>query len=206
MDLKSILKTLKLNESTISTVLGAIVILVLGVFVINYFKHLPSNQLPSTALTTENNIQTTHKVAKGETLSQIAFKYYKSGDWKQIADANNITDPNVIEVGQELKIPVEQTETPIAQATPAETPVPTTPTFTPTPVATPTASPSATPAVANPNEAISAATYKVVKGDSLWKISVRAYGDGYKWVQIAKANKLHNPDLIHPGNIFVLPR
>ncbi len=194
MDLKSILKTLKLNESAISTVLGAIVILVLGIFVINYFKHLPtSNQLPAAA-TTENNIQTTHKVTRGETLSQIAFKYYKSGDWKKIADANNITNPNVIEIGQELKIPVEENQTtPVAEASPSEVP-------------TPTPTPSATPVVVNPSEAISTATYKVIKGDSLWKISVRAYGDGFKWVQIAKANNLKNPNLIHPGNIFILPR
>ncbi len=191
MDLKSILKTLKLNESTISTVLGAIVILVLGIFVINYFKHLPtSNQLPAAA-TTENNIQTTHKVAKGETLSQIAFKYYKSGDWKKIADVNNITNPNIIEIGQELKIPVEENKVASAPEIP-------------TPIATP--SPAATPQATNPSQAISTATYKVVKGDNLWKISVRAYGDGFKWVQIAKANNLKNPNLIHPGNIFILPR
>src|SRR3989304_9131842 len=100
MDLKSILKTLKLNESTISTVLGGIVILVLGVFVINYFKKLPTtNQLP-TAATTENSQSLTHTVKKGETLSQIAFKYDKSGDWNKIAQANNLTNPNIIEVGQ----------------------------------------------------------------------------------------------------------
>jgi nucleoid-associated protein YgaU len=40
----------------------------------------------------------------------------------------------------------------------------------------------------------------------LWTIAVRAYGDGYKWTEIAKANKLVNPNLIHPGNVFVLPR
>jgi nucleoid-associated protein YgaU len=45
-----------------------------------------------------------------------------------------------------------------------------------------------------------------VKGDSLWKIAVRAYGDGYKWVSIAKANKLVNPNLIHSGNVLTLPR
>lgn len=203
MDLKSILKTLKLNESTISTILGGIVILVLGVFVINYFKKLPSsNQLPP-ALTTENTqgLIATHKVQKGETLSQIALKYYKSGNWEKIAEINNISNPNVIEVGQELKIPQEaQAPTPAPQA--AETEVATA-TETPQPVAT---TPTPTPEETNPSEAISATTYRVVKGDSLWKIAVRAYGDGYKWVQIAKENKLKNPNLIHPGNVFVLPR
>ncbi len=200
MDLKSILKTLKLNESTISTVLGGIVILVLGIFVINYFKKLPSsNQLPP-ALTTENTqgLIATHKVQKGESLSQIALKYYKTADWKKIAETNNIANPNVIEIGQELKIPQEsQVPTPAPTAAEAETA---------TKVAEATATPTPTTEETNPTEAISAATYRVVKGDSLWKIAVRAYGDGYKWVQIAKENKLKNPNLIHPGNVFILPR
>ncbi len=53
---------------------------------------------------------------------------------------------------------------------------------------------------------ITGATYEVVKGDSLWKIAVRAYGDGYQWVKIARENKLVNPNLIHPGNLLALPR
>ena len=55
-------------------------------------------------------------------------------------------------------------------------------------------------------ESIEGNTYTVQKGDTLWDISVRAYGDGYRWVEIAEANNLANPDLIHSGNEFVLPR
>lgn len=53
---------------------------------------------------------------------------------------------------------------------------------------------------------ITGATYEVVKGDTLWNIAVRAYGDGYKWSEIARENKLTNPNVIHPGNILALPR
>lgn len=53
---------------------------------------------------------------------------------------------------------------------------------------------------------ISGGSYTVEKGDYLWEIAVRAYGDGYKWVDIAKANNLSNPDLIHSGNVLKLPR
>ena len=40
MGLKSILKAFKLHESTISMILGAIVIVTLGFIVVNYFKGL----------------------------------------------------------------------------------------------------------------------------------------------------------------------
>ena len=49
-------------------------------------------------------------------------------------------------------------------------------------------------------------SYTVISGDNLWDIAVRAYGDGYRWVDIAEANNLANPDLIHRGNVFKLPR
>ncbi|HUV71729.1 MAG TPA: LysM peptidoglycan-binding domain-containing protein [Clostridia bacterium] len=46
----------------------------------------------------------------------------------------------------------------------------------------------------------------MVKGDTLWDISVRAYQDGYRWVEIAEANNLSNPNIIHPGNALTIPR
>lgn len=53
---------------------------------------------------------------------------------------------------------------------------------------------------------ITQSEYVVKKGDDLWDIAVRAYADGYKWVDIARVNNLSNPDLIHPGNVFKIPR
>ena len=49
-------------------------------------------------------------------------------------------------------------------------------------------------------------TYTVVEGDNLWTICVRAYGDGYKWTELAKVNKLLNPDLLFVGTKLTLPR
>ncbi|MGV7214745.1 LysM peptidoglycan-binding domain-containing protein [Bradyrhizobium sp. UFLA05-112] len=48
----------------------------------------------------------------------------------------------------------------------------------------------------------------VIRGDSLWQISRRAYGDGLSYALIYNANrdKIHNPDRIYPGQTFVLPR
>jgi len=46
----------------------------------------------------------------------------------------------------------------------------------------------------------------VVKGDNLWKIAVAQYGDGYKWTEIAKLNKISNPGMIYVGQKLELPK
>jgi nucleoid-associated protein YgaU len=162
-------------------VLGALVIVIVGILIVNYFKDKRSQTLPE-ALTTTNQTQigTTHKVEKGESLWSISENVYGSGyNWTDIKSANNLKSDD-IEVGQELVLP---------EVTAKE------PTVTKQDLV-----------VAVDTQTISGDSYTVVHGDNLWNIAVRAYGDGYKWVNIADANNLSNPNVIHPGNILVLPR
>jgi LysM domain len=50
-------------------------------------------------------------------------------------------------------------------------------------------------------------TATVIHGDSLWSISRHTYGAGERYPAIFGANRkqIRNPDLIYPGQIFVLP-
>lgn len=50
-------------------------------------------------------------------------------------------------------------------------------------------------------------TTTVARGDSLWRISQRIYGNGRRYIVIHRANEeqIRNPDLIYPGQVFVLP-
>jgi nucleoid-associated protein YgaU len=50
-------------------------------------------------------------------------------------------------------------------------------------------------------------TRVISPGDSLWRISRITYGDGARYVIVYRANqdKIRDPDLIHPGQILVLP-
>lgn len=50
-------------------------------------------------------------------------------------------------------------------------------------------------------------TYTVVKGDCLWNIAKKYYGDGSKWTKIYNANKskIKNPNLIYPGQKLTIP-
>jgi len=77
------------------------------------------------------------------------------------------------------------------------------------------AEPQAAATVANTAPKASAAvvvdsieTATVSRGDSLWRISRKTYGSGYRYTVIHQANQeqIRDPDLIYPGQIFVLPK
>jgi hypothetical protein len=52
-------------------------------------------------------------------------------------------------------------------------------------------------------------TYTVVKGDCLWNIAKKYYGDGSKYTVIVSANqnifKNRSPNLIYPGDVLTIP-
>ncbi len=50
-------------------------------------------------------------------------------------------------------------------------------------------------------------TYTVVRGDCLWKIARKFYGDGKKWADIYNANAsiIKNPNLIYAGQVLLIP-
>jgi nucleoid-associated protein YgaU len=196
LDLKKTLKAIRLNESTISMVLGAVVIVVVGILVVNYFRRQETGvTLPTSETQQEETAQTTpkagetHTVREGDNLWKIAEEAYGSGyNWVDIAKANNLTDPGEISVGQELILPNVQTKTPTLANTSSEEENP------------------EQVQISEGQEAIAGATYTVEKGDNLWEIAVRSYGDGYKWTDIAQENELANPNIIHSGNVLTIPR
>jgi LysM repeat protein len=50
-------------------------------------------------------------------------------------------------------------------------------------------------------------TMRVSRGDSLWRISRLAYGDGTRYTVIYDANhqQIRNPNRIYPGQVFIIP-
>ena len=62
-----------------------------------------------------------------------------------------------------------------------------------------------------PKAQVTARTYTVVRGDSLWGISERFYGSGYRWFKIRDANSgkvgtlPNGRPLITPGEVLTIP-
>lgn len=50
-------------------------------------------------------------------------------------------------------------------------------------------------------------SYTIKKGDSLWSIAKKFYGDGSQYMKIYKANtdKIKNPNLIYAGQVIKIP-
>jgi len=190
MNLKEFLKELKLSEQTVSMILGALVIGAIGIIIFNYFRSVgkqPSKE--EIAPTTEEikvieeggkiypeGLPTVYKIEKGDHLWKIAEKFFGSG-YNWIDIAKENNLVNPNKIFEGQELKIPKAE--IRKVKTETTQL---------------------------GQEISGSTYTVVKGDHLWGIAVRAYGDGYKWTEIAKANKLSNPNLIHPGNILTLPR
>lgn len=166
------------NQSKVSMVLGALIVLVMGILVYNYFNRDKSDLGPAQQTAMEElqdaspqNLPGKYTVKEGDTLFMIAQKYYNDGyKYTGIAKENNLANPDALEKGQVLQIP-ELEETPLTQ-----------------------------------DPKIEGTTYTVVAGDWLSTIAGRAYGDIYSYDKIAKANNIQNPDLIEVGMVLTIPR
>ncbi len=172
------------QENYASFILGAIIVVVLGLLVANFISNRNKgvDDGVSTQATSEeqgangenSQKQNEYTVQKDDSLSKIAEKYY--GDkmmWPALAQANEIKNPNLIYADTVLKVPSKDDAAKVAAQ-------------------------------------MTQTSYTVEKGDTLFTIAEKLYGDGSKWTLIDKANKVGrlpngNP-LIFSGNTLKIPR
>lgn len=210
-------KDLQLSQSSFSLILGILIVVILGILIYNFFNKPKGVTGPAQQTTSQqqadvakSNLPGQYTVKAGDTLFDIAQKYYNDGNqFPEIMKANKLTDENLIVVGQVLQIPKMESS--------------------PSPSPSPSSNPDVSPSPTDPNqqsnrtqpvvggtggainqtiwgEKITSDTYTVQPGDWLSKISGRAYGDIFQFDKIAKANNIANPNLIEPGMVLKIPR
>ncbi len=180
----NLLSQIKWGESYTSLFLGAVVVVVALVLVFSFLrgKSNLTQQTTSTSVTPEEQVVNgkvvpkIYTVKEGEDLWHIAQNLYGSGY-------------NWVDLASENKL-----INPSVIAVGAKLTIPNVKAKT------------ATSDEVMQANSIKGTSYTVASGDYLWDIAVRAYGDGFKWVEIEKANSLANPNLVHPGNVLKLPR
>ncbi len=181
------------TESYTSLILGAIVVLVIGILFISFAK---GNRIVQTSSTKEeqkmeqqnsqdSNTSSTYTIKPGDDLWNISENVYQDGyKWVEIAKINKLENPGLIHAGNKLMIPKIEKRSAVIQ----------------------TDKPTQETNKIMENNAINGSTYTIKHGDNLWDIAVRVYGDGFRWPDIAKANNLENPSLIFSDNILQIPR
>jgi len=183
-----VIEQTKLRESYMSFLMGLGAVLLIGVVVLvglrikhfSVFQNTPPIVSPSIKKPTVKQVEQfplIYTVQEGDDLKKISEKFYHTPELSmQIARANTMSNPDVLDLGIKLTIPKIDKKMLINQQN----------TTAPTPIA--------------------GDSYTVGGSDLLWDIAVRAYGDGFQWEKIAKANNILTPDAIVPGMVLKIPR
>lgn len=118
--MKKFLKNLKLNEDNVSMGLGVVVVLIIGVLLINYFRSVNKPASKGETSSTKTEIQVTleakiaaeggeYEIAVGDSLWNIADKAYSNGyRWTKIYEANKQvigSNPSLLNAGTKITLP-----------------------------------------------------------------------------------------------------
>lgn len=142
----------------------------------------------------------------------------KDGHWsltvkKGLAPGRYVARADALDTGEKVIARAEVNfDVPVLAAASAPPAAPAAPVAAPAPVQQ-TASAGETPAPAAAPSANDAVvphidTTTVERGDSLWRISRKLLGHGMRYTSIYEANasQIRDPDLIYPGQVFVMPK
>jgi nucleoid-associated protein YgaU len=159
----------------------------------------PSSANPPKTLATNETIRL-HAVQKGETMFQIAAKYYGTGHlWQELAKFNGVANKDgVVRVGTRLRIPSKDVL--LGRPTRTETAGRTSP-LPPSDKAIPGRRQDLP--VVKPE--IKLATYTVKKGETLGEISKKVLGSSKRCQELAEFNKLEDEDSIPAGTVLKVP-
>ncbi len=173
-------KYIKSSEELISMFLGLAIVVVIVVLIFNFFqKRKGTVRIPGATniILSENSNDNSYEVKRGDNLWKIAEEKYNDG-----FAWTKIAKENNIK-NPSILVVGQKLKMPKNEETTKIT------------------------SNVTENKHIDGGEYKVAKGDNLWKIAVKTYGDGYQWIKIWQANKpvIRNPNLLEIGMTLKLP-
>ncbi|WP_050669270.1 lytic transglycosylase domain-containing protein [Luteipulveratus halotolerans] len=143
-------------------------------------KQSPAPARRATAAKTPARQMRTHVVQPGDNLITLGIRY--GVGWSALMKANGMSDPNQLQTGRVLRVPVSPGTAAPTQATP--------------PRRTPAASRSVAPAAVTPR------THTVRPGENLIGLGTR-YGVG--WRALMNANGMSDPNRVAVGTVLRIP-
>ena len=170
----------KWQESWATIILGAIIVVIVGLLVANFLARRDKGTIDQADMTQQTGEQqapvagSNYQVKESDSLSKISETVYGSQEfWPALATINNIANPNIIWTGTTLKLPQKEELT-------------------------------------KTREAMAVTSYQVAQGETLFTIAQKVYGDGSKWPVLDAANGMKrlangNP-LVYAGSTITVPR
>lgn len=197
----------KLRENYLSVALGILVFLVAMTLI---FRSGDGRDEITDEAATDETLQEemTYVVQPGDSVSSIARDELGSMDYAdEIIQLNNLTSPDQIEVGQELMLPSVQDDTMMKDTTEdAMTEDEADEAMMEKEQADDSGETTMEAEKTEQTISITGSSYTVRKGDHLWDIAERAYGDGNMYTTLIEANNLMNPDRLTEGMVLRIPR
>ncbi|MBI2825139.1 MAG: LysM peptidoglycan-binding domain-containing protein [Planctomycetia bacterium] len=141
--------------------------------------------------------QLIHRIADGETLTQLAERYLGNADrYKEIFELNRdrLTSSDLLPIGVELRIPASGTAV-TAPTSPVPGPM------------VPIAPRSGASGSGGVGGGVGSRTYRVERGDTLSGIAKKIYGDARRYRELFEANRhqLTRPEDLREGAILIIP-
>jgi nucleoid-associated protein YgaU len=139
-------------------------------------------RVSSSGSNSQETVGRRHVVRAGENLSRIAELHYgDSTQWPNIAEANKLTNPSILAVGQSLLLPglSELPESKVAEDSTME--------------------------VSHGLDTVENHVHIVFPGENLWSIASKYYNDSSRWSEIARFNELSMASVIQVGQRLIIP-
>lgn len=202
------------DDSLISLGLGALVVVVSGILLYNFFSTTSQDLLTDISANMQQTGQNEESQVSS-TMTEEANVVVVTPEAQAMLPSPSATAVVIAQVTAKPAATATQAPVAIVTSTPAPvaqvtvTPLPVaqvTSTLIPVAQATNNPAPSTVAAVSGNEYNTVRDNHTVSRGETLWALAERYYGNGFEWKQIAQANNISNARSLEVGTEIAIPR